>query len=430
MEGLDSLLLNVLFLIVFLLFIPFLIENNGKFTSYDSYKKKWAITLTAGIAIISCISFRITIIEGYSFDLRLIALIIGGLYGGFKVGMILAIITVIYRFLVGGLGASASLIVMIFSLFLLFFAAKRFHQYSKIKKIMIGTALSAGITLFAICNSIFLFDVPLNGAFIVMYLTITIATTAAILYTYEWFQETILINQRVLKAEKLDVVSHLASSISHEVRNPLAVIKGFLQMMEQTELPQAKRREFIGICIEEINRANEIIRDYLTFAKPAPENFGLLDVSQELHRAINIITPLANMNSIEITTCIEPCYVEGDAQFFQQCLLNLTKNSIEAMPDSGKLSIQTKREKAELIIVISDTGKGMTQEQLSRIGEPYFTTKGREGTGLGMMAAMRIIDMMNGKLTVTSKVEEGTNFYIALPIVEVDTTEEKEELVG
>lgn len=141
-----------------------------------------------------------------------------------------------------------------------------------------------------------------------------------------------------------------------------------------------------------------------------------MDVKQELYKAINIITPLANMNCIEVETRIETFYIYGDSQLFQQCLLNITKNCIEAMQESGKLSIETWEKNWQLIITIADTGKGMTPDQLSRLGEPYFTTKGREGTGLGMMAVLQIVEMMNGELKVTSKVNEGTNFYLSFPI--------------
>ncbi|WP_134703381.1 sensor histidine kinase [Ammoniphilus sp. YIM 78166] len=417
MNGLEPLLLNVLFLIVLLLFVPFLLENKF-YASGTTHKKKWIMTLAGGLAILSCISFPITMIEGYIFDLRLVALVIVGLYGGAPTILFLGVLTITYRFLLGGLGAYATIIVVPATCILLLLLTKRHLASSRKKKILIGSSLSTFAAIFAVLNSVFLFGVPFNGQFLFMYVVITFVTTVFILYAFEWITETIMVNQRILKAEKLEIVSHLASSISHEVRNPLAVIKGFLQMMEQTDIPANKRKEFLKICLEEIDRATDIIRNYLTFAKPAPENFEVLNVQQELQRAISVITPLANMNSIEIETTIEPCFIKGEAQFFQQCVLNLTKNCIEAMPDSGKLSIHTRVEQGQLCIVVSDTGKGMTTEQLSRIGEPYFTTKGREGTGLGMMTAIRIIEMMNGKLTVTSEINEGTKFYIRLPLID------------
>lgn len=172
---------------------------------------------------------------------------------------------------------------------------------------------------------------------------------------------------------------------------------------------------FISYSLHEINRANDIIGNYLSFAKPALEKIILIDLKQELQKAINIITPMANMNCIEIVTKIDPHYFKGDPQLLQQGLLNITKNCIEAMPSGGILFIGTKEKNNKIMIRITDNGKGMTNDQLLRLGEPYFTTKGGEGTGLGMMAAIQIIEIMNGKLEVTSRINEGTQFKIHFP---------------
>ncbi|WP_373558555.1 ATP-binding protein [Bacillus sp. FJAT-45350] len=143
-----------------------------------------------------------------------------------------------------------------------------------------------------------------------------------------------------------------------------------------------------------------------------------MDIKHELNRAINIIMPMANMNCVEIQTTLNSYYIKGESQLLQQCLLNITKNCIEAMPEGGNLSISTNKEgSGKLVIKVKDTGKGMTDEQLARIGEPYFTTKGREGTGLGMMAAIQIISILNGTLEVKSVVNKGTEFTLYFPLI-------------
>ncbi|WP_216830573.1 ATP-binding protein [Alkalihalobacterium elongatum] len=415
-EGIEQLLLNVLFVIVFLLFIPILVEVNAQRLS--KIRKNWIVIISASLAIISCISFPITIMDGYIFDLRLVVLTVAGLYGGVSTSILLAAVTIFYRFLVGGTGVHATLIVVIILLFCIILLTDYFGKSSRKNKIILGSSLSLFAALLAIVNSTLLFGAPFSYSFLLIFLTLTYCTTAITIYLYEVFQESLLIKKRLIKAEKMDIVSHLASSVSHEVRNPLTVIKGFLQMMEQNDIPEEQRKKFLKISIEEVDRANDIIRNYLTFAKPSPENKRNLNVKEELERTIQIITPLANMNGVEIVTKLKNYFIEGETQVFQQCLLNITKNCIEAMPDRGRLYIETKKENGELIVVISDNGKGMTKEQVSRLGEPYFTTKGREGTGLGMMAAINIIETMRGKLSVSSTVNEGTNFYIRLPIVE------------
>jgi two-component system sporulation sensor kinase B len=415
LNGLEALLLNVLFLIVFLLFIPILLELNTY--SFFNKKKKWILTFSSMLAIICCISFPFEIMDGYIFDLRLVALTVGGLYGGVPAILFLGVTTILIRFVFGGSGALATLIVVSILSLCLVSGTNFFHHSSRKKKIMVGSFISVFAVLLALLNSVLFFEASFSLLFLFLYVIITICTTSLIIYLYEVFHDNILIHKRVIRAEKMEVVSHLASSISHEVRNPLTTVKGFLQLMLQSDLPVHKRKEFLEIAINEIDRANEIIRDYLTFAKPSPENCKILSMQEELHRTIQIISPFANMNGVEIVKDVKDYSFKGEVQLFQQCLINIFKNCIEAMPNTGKLNIESKEENGKLLLTISDNGKGMTKEQLARVGEPYFTTKGREGTGLGMMVSIRIIESMNGKLSVTSKLNEGTNFYIRLPIV-------------
>ena len=377
--------------------------------------KKWIYIISTSFAIISCMSFPIPVMEGYFFDLRLVAITIGGLYGGIPSILLLGTVTVLYRFMIGGLGAFATLIVVTVFSVLLIAMYNYFNTSTRFKKVIVGTILSLSAAVIALVNSIFIFGATFNVFFAFMYIMITICSAAILIFLYEVFNESILISKRLLKAEKMEVVSHLASSVSHEVRNPLTVVRGFLKLMTQIDLPQSQREEYLRLAIDEIDRANEIIRDYLTFAKPSPENEKTLNVKEELQRTINLIKPLANMNGVEIETDLQDLYIKGEEQLFQQCLLNITKNCIEAMHNSGTLKIETTQKNNDLLLVISDNGKGMTKEQLSRLGEPYFTTKGREGTGLGMMVAMNIVETMNGDLRVQSELNKGTTFYIRVP---------------
>ena len=181
-------------------------------------------------------------------------------------------------------------------------------------------------------------------------------------------------NSISVDAEKIEVVGHLAASISHEVRNPLTVSRGFMQLLLQSERVNYKDRQYIQIAIEEIDRAEAIITDYLTFAKPAPEHVEKLNVKTEIERVIDILRPLANMSSIEIQAFLLPFAVKGERQKFQQCLLNVMKNAIEAMPNGGTLRINVSIDKDYVLIHISDTGVGMTKEQIELAKKIGYTT--------------------------------------------------------
>ncbi|WP_052144844.1 ATP-binding protein [Halalkalibacter okhensis] len=416
MYGLEHLLLNVFVLLVFLLFVPIVLEiNTYKF--FNEHKRSIHV-VSAMLAITACLLFPIPIMDGYIFDLRLAALTIGGLYGGIPAAMVLAGFTIFFRFIIGGIGAIASVIVISILFILLVCMARSFQKASRKRKIVIASSLSTLAAIVAILNSMVLFGASFSILFLTLYGFTTLCTTAFIVYLYEVFHDHILVHKRVMRAEKMEVVSHLASSISHEVRNPLTTVRGFMQMMLQNEFSEEKRKEFLKISIDEIDRANDIIRDYLTFAKPSPEKVTNLNIKEELERTLHIVTPFAKMNGVEIQEKVDDYSFRGEEQLIQQCLINLTKNCIEAMPNKGRLTIETKEEHGNLLLVISDNGKGMTKEQLARIGEPYFTTKGREGTGLGMLVSIRIIESMSGKLSVESQVNEGTSFFIRFPLVE------------
>lgn len=219
------------------------------------------------------------------------------------------------------------------------------------------------------------------------------------------------------KSEKLEIVSHLAASISHEVRNPLTVTKGFMQMFYE-DLAEDSKKQLWDIAIQELDRAAEIINDYLMFAKPAIENKEMINIWHELQHAVTIVMPLANMNTVQVNSPLrkdENVFVLGDRQKLQQCLINILKNGIEAMPNGGELQVRLHHLHSDFQIDIRDSGKGMTQEQINRLGEPYFTTK-EKGTGLGMMVSFSIIRGMNGSINVTSDPQNGTCFSIKLPL--------------
>ncbi|UPG63987.1 sensor histidine kinase [Metabacillus endolithicus] len=222
-------------------------------------------------------------------------------------------------------------------------------------------------------------------------------------YIFESIRETISLRQKIIKTEKSEVVSQLAASVSHEVRNPLTVTRGFLQLvLESDTIEKEKRDEYIKLAIDELDTASNIINDYLTFAKPAPAYWELLDIGIHLKHIEDIISSYANMNSVGIESDLVTCVIQGNKQQFQQCFLNITKNCIEAMPDGGTLNIYTSILNKHVLIEISDTGIGMSQEQINRIGEPYFSTK-EKGTGLGMMVVFSIIKGMKGSISIESK---------------------------
>jgi two-component system, sporulation sensor kinase B len=229
------------------------------------------------------------------------------------------------------------------------------------------------------------------------------------------------INLEIINAEKAQIVSHLAASFGHEVRNPISVTRGFLQLLLEEELPSNKRIEYSKTALDELDHAEGIIQNYLTFAKPHIEKREHIDFGKEIKKVVENILPLANMYSIVLNLVLPPentkrLILEGNRNHLHQCFLNIIKNSIEAMTKGGLLNVEIFSIEEEIGVRISDTGVGMTKEQIRRLGEPYFSTK-EKGTGLGMMVVYSLVKEMNGKIKVESEIGKGTIFTLIFPLI-------------
>ncbi|TYR81253.1 two-component sensor histidine kinase [Priestia megaterium] len=413
-----DLLINFLFILLplFLLQMYYLL----KYAKQVNWMKDWIIAVFPVLSILLCMLFPVDAVivpEKYNIDLRRIPYILGALYGGWGLGSFLFILILSVRFLIGGVGFYVTLLSLPLLSVPLFFLTKSFLKMSLEKRILVSTLLSLLGALLAMFVSIFIFDISLPVFLWVEFVSLDVIGMLIITILWEAIRANFSILQRLIKAEKLEIVSHLAASISHEVRNPLTASRGFIQMLGESEADTMKKR-YLSIAIDELDRAKEIIDDYLLFANSAPERNEKISVSVEIHHVLQIMTPLANMNGVSVSSPAlknERGYVIGERKKLQQCFINLVKNSIEAMPNGGSLQVKVTQDSNRVIVNIKDTGHGMTQEQINRLGEPYFTTK-EKGTGLGTMVSFSIINYMNGKVHVTSEKGKGTCFSIEFPL--------------
>jgi two-component system sporulation sensor kinase B len=229
---------------------------------------------------------------------------------------------------------------------------------------------------------------------------------------YEVCHERIGMKQEIRQNEKLKTLGQLAASMAHEVRNPLTVVKGFLQLMRPHE--NGKNGYYLGIAMGELDRTEAIINDYLFFAKPKLtkiESFSLTDL---VDNVISLYTPMATNNGIVLSSNLQDdIVIETDRGQMQQALINLIKNAVEATPSDGVVSVCLTGQDHYAQIVITDNGKGMTKEQISKIGTLFFTTK-EMGTGIGTALAVSIIESMNGQITYESELGAGTTVTITV----------------
>ena len=233
-------------------------------------------------------------------------------------------------------------------------------------------------------------------------------------YVIEMIDQNNSFQQQLIKSEKLEAVEQMGAAISHELRNPLTTAIGFVGLLEKDPRDSEKRTHYLAILKDELESAEKIIQNYLIFSKPSIESVDKLKVQDEISHLLQLLQPLANYHSVKISTNFSSNgVIEGNREKFQQCLINIIKNSIESMPNGGELVIKTLSTKKKIIITIQDTGMGMNEGQLKRLGEPYYTTKGAKGTGLGLTISYTIIRTMKGSINVQSVIEKGTVFTIS-----------------
>lgn len=216
--------------------------------------------------------------------------------------------------------------------------------------------------------------------------------------------------EELFRAEKYQVIGQLAASISHEIRNPLTTAQGFLQLMNRKNLTAEQIQTYRNYAASGIEQANSIITDYLNYAKPTVETVRPLHVQEEIDTVVPMVSPLCLLSKVEMVVqhlSQKPMYIMGESKKFQQSLLNIMKNAVESMPDGGVLKVTTWSDNEGVHIHIKDTGVGMSNYQIKRIGMPFYTTK-EKGTGLGLMVVISLVKSMNGTISYYSRPNEGT----------------------
>ncbi len=225
--------------------------------------------------------------------------------------------------------------------------------------------------------------------------------------------------------ERFATLSQLAAGVAHEVGNPLNALQIHLELLKKKirKLPsksQEKLIDSVKIIKEEISRLDKIVNQFLEASRPSLLKLEEAKIENTLKELIAFLSPEFEKNDIEIKESYSPHIPSFlfDSQQIKQALLNIFKNSIEAMPEGGNIYVSTFLRGDRIEIVIRDEGVGIAENNLYRIFEPYFTTK-KDGSGLGLMITYRIIKAHGGDIKFKSKVGEGTEITVILPLKRV-----------
>lgn len=228
--------------------------------------------------------------------------------------------------------------------------------------------------------------------------------------------------ERLMQAEKLRALGQLASGVAHDFNNALAAIMGRAQLMRR-RISDPKLLQSLDVIQKAAEDAAATARRIQTFARQAPlEKFERLELGSLVLDAIEITRTRWEDDAFlygwryDVATDVPPgLYVSGNASELREVFVNLIINAIDAMPRGGTLKISARREDGEIVLRLTDQGIGIQPEVLGRIFEPFYTTKGAQGTGLGLFVSYGIIERHRGRIEVESKVGHGTTFVIRLP---------------
>ncbi|RJR40918.1 MAG: response regulator [Desulfobacteraceae bacterium] len=234
--------------------------------------------------------------------------------------------------------------------------------------------------------------------------------------------------ERLLHQDKMITLGRLSASVVHEINNPLAGILNYLRLMIKIldrGTPNHEQMEKFGRYLElaesETGRCSRMVSSLLAFSRKTETEFKEIDICELLERCIMLSRHKLDLQGIRIENSVEPDIprIRGDFNQIQQCLVNLIFNAVDAMPEGGTLTIACARDRYKngLEVRVTDTGCGISREDLPLVFDPFYTTKKEgKGLGLGLSTVQGIIERHKGKITVESEKGKGTTFFIRLPV--------------
>jgi len=225
------------------------------------------------------------------------------------------------------------------------------------------------------------------------------------------------LEQRLQQTEKMAAIGELSTYMAHEIRNPLFSIGGFANALLRNPSLNDLAREKARIIYDESRRLDVILTNILNFARPTAQTMGEFDPEAVARQTIELMTIGSGERGIAVVLDIAPHLpkASGNAENLKQCLINLVKNALEAMPDGGTLTLRAARSDSYVRIDVEDTGRGIPVDLQDKIFSPFFTTKNK-GSGLGLAMTRKVIEEMGGKVSFESAEGKGSRVSLFVPV--------------
>jgi signal transduction histidine kinase len=237
------------------------------------------------------------------------------------------------------------------------------------------------------------------------------------------------LEEQLRRSDRLAIVGELTASLAHELRNPLATIRGIAEILNDELPPEIKKGEFFPILIAETERMSAVVENYLNFARKQTDRKSRFDVREVVENTCQILAHRAQKAGIRIEADLpgHPVRINGDANDLRQVLVNLLLNAVEAMSSPGEIHLSVKIEKPDtpqaperVRLSIKDQGSGIDAETLQEIFKPFYTTKSN-GTGLGLSIVKRIAEQYHWEIAVESTPGKGSEFVLFIPTAAATT---------
>lgn len=237
-------------------------------------------------------------------------------------------------------------------------------------------------------------------------------------------QQTLMILQQAIQAAKSEVqaasASQLAAGLAHEIRNPLTTIKGFIQLL-QPEILAVGKKDFADVALDEINRANSLLTEFLSVLKPGNSKKKKISMNKLTESIVKLFSSESILKDIEIRSTLpkEELYVLADENGIKQVVVNLLKNAMEAVEGNrtvkAEIALIVSKLEGYVTVSVIDNGSGIDELTIEKIFKPFYTTK-TDGIGIGLAISKEIIENHGGQLSVSAELNK-TTFKFALPTI-------------
>jgi signal transduction histidine kinase len=230
--------------------------------------------------------------------------------------------------------------------------------------------------------------------------------------------ERLQLKERLSQAEKLSAIGVMAAGISHEIRNPLGIIRSSAELLKKKVIQHDPTNNIPDIIVEESNRLNQIITEFINYAKPPNPTLAPCDIAEVIDKNLTFLASQIEEDGYIIKKSYQNSIPEiaADASMLYQSFLNILINAMQSMPDGGRIQIEASSRDNVVTVHFDDEGPGIPEDNLERIWDPFFTTK-EKGSGLGLGIVKNIIEVHKGSIQISNREVRGARVTVELPVI-------------